>query len=393
MRKPLFVSLFSGCGGLDLGFIKAGFTPVAAYDIWPLAVENYRQNIGHHAHVWDLSKGILPKHERCDVVLAGSPCQGFSTAGKRQFDDPRNGLLQSAVTIAIGLMPKMMVFENVPGLLQGAHKKYFENACNGLHAAGYSTRTVVVDARDTGIPQLRRRVILVAWNTGANFEPVITAREPITLEHAIADVDGLPNHEPIGIEHGSADIKIAARIKAGQKLCNVRAGNASVHTWQIPEVFGEVSRTEKELLEMVMRLRRRLRVRDVGDADPVPRQVLEEELGRKVTKEIRGLVHKGYLREIGRAVDLTQTFNGKYRRANPSGVSYTVDTRFGDYRYFLHPFEQRGFTVREAARIQGFPDTYRFSGPVREQFRLVGNAVPPTMGMMVGEMIKPALVA
>lgn len=393
MRKPRFVSLFSGCGGLDLGFIKAGFIPVAAYDIWPLAVENYRQNIGQHAHIWDLSKGILPKQDRCDVVLAGSPCQGFSTAGKRQFDDPRNGLLQSAVSIAIGLVPKVMVFENVPGLLQGAHKKHFESACNKLHAAGYRTRTVVVDARDSGIPQSRRRVILVAWNTGANFDPVIAVRDPTTLEQAIANVVGLPNHEPVGIERGSADIKIAARINAGQKLCNVRAGNASVHTWQIPEVFGEVTRTEKELLEMVMRLRRRLRVRDVGDADPVPRQALEEELGRKVAKEIRGLVRKGYLREIDRAVDLTQTFNGKYRRASPSGVSYTVDTRFGDYRYFLHPVEQRGFTVREAARIQGFPDTYKFSGPVREQFRLVGNAVPPTMGMLVGEMIKPALVA
>jgi DNA (cytosine-5)-methyltransferase 1 len=393
MRRPRFVSLFSGCGGLDLGFMKAGFTPVAAYDIWPLAVENYRLNIGNHVHVWDLSRGVLPKHDQCDVVLAGSPCQGFSTAGKRLLDDPRNGLLQSAVTIAVGLAPKVIVFENVPGLLQGSHKKHFESACHKLHSAGYRTRTVIVDARDTGIPQLRRRVILVAWNTGADFDPVIVAREPTTLEHAIANVAGLPNHEPVGIERGSADIKIAIRIKAGQKLCNVRAGNASVHTWQIPEVFGEITRTEKELLETVMRLRRRLRVREVGDADPVPKQVLEEELGRKVAKEIRGLMRKGYLREIDHAVDLTQTFNGKYRRASPSGVSYTVDTRFGDYRYFLHPFEQRGFTVREAARIQGFPDTYKFSGPVREQFKLVGNAVPPTMGMVVGEMIKPALTA
>ncbi|BAN33981.1 modification methylase NgoPII [Sulfuricella denitrificans skB26] len=391
MRNPRFVSLFSGCGGLDLGFIKAGFTPVAAYDIWPLAVENYQQNIGQHAHVWDLSTGILPAYDKCEIVLAGSPCQGFSTAGKRRLDDPRNHLLYSAVTIAIRLAPKVMVFENVPGLLQGAHKKHFDKACAELQAAGYDTKTIVLDARDTGIPQSRRRVILLAWNSKAHFAPSIKRRESVSLEHTIAGVDGLANHEPILMQDGSSDVKIAARIAAGQKLCNVRGSDASVHTWQIPEVFGRVSQREQELLEAVMRLRRRLRLRDFGDADPVSRQALEKELGRTLKKEIRQLVDKGYLREIDFAIDLTHTFNGKYRRAHPCGVSYTVDTRFGDHRYFLHPYENRGFTVREAARIQGFPDSYKFHGPLKEQFKMVGNAVPPTMGLTIGEMVKHIL--
>jgi DNA (cytosine-5)-methyltransferase 1 len=393
MRKTRFVSLFSGCGGLDVGFIEAGFTPMAAYDIWPLAIENYRQNIGRDAEVWDLSNGSLPRYDKCDVVLAGSPCQGFSTAGKRQLNDPRNHLLHSAVTIATDLAPKVIVCENVPGLLQGAHKRHFENARKQLNQAGYDTKTIVLDARDTGIPQLRRRVILIAWNSGKSFEPYIAPRPPISLQDTISGVKALPNHEPVRIDDDSSDLRIAARIKTGQKLCNVRAGAASVHTWQIPEVFGHVIQSEKDILETVMRLRRRLRVRNFGDADPVPRNALEVELGRKVKKQIQGLVEKGYLREIGSAVDLTHTFNGKYRRANPSGVSHTVDTRFGDYRYFLHPSEHRGFSVREAARIQGFPDHYQFFGPIREQFRLVGNAVPPPMGMAIGELVKHILTA
>jgi DNA (cytosine-5)-methyltransferase 1 len=284
-----------------------------------------------------------------------------------------------------------MVFENVLGLIQGAHKEHFDNACIALQAAGYETTTVVVDARDTGIPQSRRRIFLLAWNTKVRFVPSIKRRKSASLEQTILGVVGLPNHEPIAIEDGSSEIKIAERIAAGQKLCNVRAGDASVHTWQIPEVFGHVSQREQELLEVVMRLRRRMRVRDFGDADPVSREALETELGRKVTRELRQLISKGYLREKDRAVDLTHTFNGKYRRADPSGVSYTVDTRFGDHRYFLHPHENRGFSVREAARIQGFPDSYTFHGPLKEQFKMVGNAVPPTMGFVIGEMVKHAL--
>ena len=73
MPKPRFISLFSGCGGLDLGFINAGFAPVAAYDVWPLALDNYRKNIGDHAYLWDLSEGCLPTEINCDAMLAGSP--------------------------------------------------------------------------------------------------------------------------------------------------------------------------------------------------------------------------------------------------------------------------------------------------------------------------------
>src|SRR5690554_4238534 len=116
MSSPKFVSLFSGCGGLDLGFINAGFLPVAAYDIWPVAVENYSKNIGDHIHTWDLSQGNLPSPVECDVLLAGSPCQGFSTIGKRQLDDPRNHLLHTAVAIALQLRPKVVIFENVTGI-------------------------------------------------------------------------------------------------------------------------------------------------------------------------------------------------------------------------------------------------------------------------------------
>lgn len=387
MREPTFISLFSGCGGFDLGFVGAGFVPKGAFDIWGAAVANYNHNVGDHAEIWDLSTGTLPRPIQCDVVLAGSPCQGFSTVGKRRLDDPRNSLLRSAVSIAVTSDPKAIVFENVPGLLQGQHKKYWEEATATLRSAGYQLTTLVADARDLGLPQSRRRVLVIAWKGKNRIAPKLETKPAVALSDVLK-IDELDNHEPRTLLSGSVERAIAQTISQGQKLCNVRGGTSSVHTWQIPTVFGYTSESERQVLHAVMRLRRRARVRDFGDADPVTREDVSRALGRRVARDMNSLLRKSYLREIEDGqFDLTHTFNGKYRRAAASAASYTVDTRFGDPRCFLHPFEHRGFTVREAARIQGFPDSYVFRGSLADQYRLVGNAVPPPMGSAVARAV------
>ncbi|MDR3427369.1 DNA cytosine methyltransferase [Silvimonas sp.] len=391
MQQPRFISLFAGCGGLDLGFIEAGFEPLAAYDIWPLAIENYKKNIGDHGAVYDLSTGMLPADIVCDVVLAGSPCQGFSTAGKRQFDDPRNNLLHAAAAIAIKARPKVIVFENVLGVIQGKHRIHWDTVCNSIRSAGYQTTTLVVDARETGLPQLRKRVVLIAWNTGASFRPELDICTMPSLAEVIHGAESCENHEPRLLAKDSNEYRVASHIRSGQKLCNVRGGSASVHTWNIPEVFGFVSDPEIEILRSLMGLRRRRRVRDFGDADPVPLDVLQAELKRCVAADVKSLLQKNYLRDLGGVLDLKHTFNGKYRRPCPNGVSHTVDSRFGDPTCFLHPDEPRGFSVREAARIQGFPDRYIFHGPQSDQFKMVANAVPPAMGLSIGKMIRRGL--
>jgi DNA (cytosine-5)-methyltransferase 1 len=142
----------------------------------------------------------------------------------------------------------------------------------------------------------------------------------------------------------------------------------------------------------LLRLRRRIRIRESGDADPVLEKALQTELGRPVRADLKGLVASGFVREVNGRFDLTHTFNGKYRRLKWEGPSYTVDTRFGDPRYFLHPEQQRGFTVRETARIQGFPDSYVLSGAERDQFRLLGNAVPPPLARALAESILSGLL-
>lgn len=388
------LSLFAGCGGLDLGFKREGFQFDAALDIDPIAIKNYHTNVGAEGVVWDLSEGTLPKaYKTISVLLAGSPCQGFSTIGRRDLSDPRNNLLLTTGQIAKALKPQVIVAENVPGALAGEHKKYWSALEAMLKDAGYQAQTVLLQATAFGIPQLRKRIFLIAWNTGVVVDPAKYFSELTTPTAGLADIladipANCPNHNPKLLPEGSDDFLIATKIGPGRKLCNVRAGESAVHTWDIPEVFGKTNARQKKLLHRVMRLRRQLRVRDHGDADPVPIAVLVDEFGSKVRSDIETLEKRGYLRLFDEHVDIKHAFNGKYRRLALDAPSFTVDTNFGNHRYFLHPREHRGLTAREAARIQGFPDNYKFFGSDRDQFRMIGNAVPPPVGEGLARFVK-----
>jgi DNA (cytosine-5)-methyltransferase 1 len=186
--------------------------------------------------------------------------------------------------------------------------------------------------------------------------------------------------------------KISQRIGPGQKLSNVRGGERSVHTWHIPEVFGYTTAAECEVLETIMRIRRAERRRDFGDADPVPQTRLKMEFGAKTDRLLKSLIRKGFLRIINGNFDLVHTFNGKCRRFRWDDIACAVDTRFGDPNLFLHPNEHRPFTVREAARIQGFPDSFRFDNSESENFKMIGNAVPPTMAEAAADLADHLLV-
>ena len=143
LEKPTFISLFSGCGGFDHGFIEAGYNCLGAYDIDSKVLDVNRKNLGSPIYEYDLSSGYIPYKGKVDVLLAGSPCQGFSTAGKRRLNDPRNHLVLSAALIAKQLLPKVVVVENVPGILAGKHKSYWDSLHNVLRSSGYQTTELV----------------------------------------------------------------------------------------------------------------------------------------------------------------------------------------------------------------------------------------------------------
>jgi DNA (cytosine-5)-methyltransferase 1 len=391
---PTFASLFSGLGGFDLGFVQAGFRCVAAFDIDEDAVANHKLNLRSTAKVADLA-ACLPDSEalrRLDVIIAGPPCQGFSTAGKRDPEDPRNGLLIRAAQIAARLKPKVVLIENVAGVVSGHQRHFWEKIFRVLRSAGYRVTEVWCDACKMGVPQQRKRVVALAWNTGQELTVALPEESGGTLRSALRRLNDAPNHTPKPLDPSSKAGIVARHIGPNQKLSNVRSGERSVHTWDIPEIFGRTNRHERLVLNALLCRRRQKRARDFGDADPVTARALEQFVGKPVATVLHRLIQKGYVRRLGRCYDLVHTFNGKFRRLSWDDAAPTVDTRYGDPHYFLHPEEQRAFTVREAARIQGFPDSYVFTGSERAQFRMIGNAVPPPLARLLAEYVRAGVL-
>lgn len=392
-QKFSYVGLFSGCGGFDLGFSRVGFKCAGAIDIDKAALTVHANNIDGETYPFDLTGGKLPQGlpKRVDVVIAGSPCQGFSTLGKRKLDDPRNHLLTAGGIAALSLKPKVFLAENVTSVKSGAHRVFWDKLNALFRKEGYKTDEIVLDSRDLGLAQRRRRIFLIAWNTNALGKLTIPKIAASDLRSALQNLAGLPNHSPVYLDEGSIEYLIAQRIPQGHKLSNVRNGPLSIHTWEIPEVFGEIGEHDKFVLSEIIGMRRRIRVRDCGDADPIPLALAKDTFGATT---ITRLVKAGYLRHIESdqpSIDLCYAFNGKYRRFSWDSYSTTVDTRFCNPKYYLHPEEHRGFSVREAARLQGFPDDFVFSNTAHDH-TLVGNAVPPPMAQLLANYVKKVLL-
>ncbi len=251
------VSLFCGCGGLDLGFLRAGFDIVYACDNDPAAIACYARNIDERVFYRDATSDAfhddIRKISRCDVVLGGFPCQGFSKAGPKQENDSRNTLYVEMRHVVAELMPSLFIAENVDGLSQNFGGAYLKRIVADFASIGYSVDHKVLDAIAYGVPQHRRRVFFVGtrsdqgvrfnWPTPTHQAPSRngefridagptlfeqSARRlacPRTIRQAIEDLldskdvpdHAYPNSWPEKYEH------VFRRIGQGQKLCNVRA--------------------------------------------------------------------------------------------------------------------------------------------------------------------------
>ncbi len=167
------VSLFSGAGGLDLGFIMAGHTIIWANDLYEDAVNTYRKNIGDHIVCEDISKINEADIPNCDIVIGGFPCQGFSVANtKRHADDTRNALYKQLIRVIDAKKPKFFLAENVKGLTNLLGGKVFEMILSDFRDLGYNVCAKVLNAADFGVPQTRQRVIIVGVRSDLDFEYV-----------------------------------------------------------------------------------------------------------------------------------------------------------------------------------------------------------------------------
>ena len=207
------VSLFSGAGGLDLGFIKAGHKVIWANDLYEDAVKTYQKNIGNHIICEDIAKIQTDAIPDCDIVIGGFPCQGFSVANtKRHENDERNALYKELIRVIDAKRPKFFLAENVKGILSLGKGEVFKMILNDFAELGYKVQYQVLNAADYGVPQTRMRVIIVGVRKDLDF--IYTYPAPtnsrdgegglpkwISVSDALAALpdpdlpNNLPNHE------------------------------------------------------------------------------------------------------------------------------------------------------------------------------------------------------
>jgi DNA (cytosine-5)-methyltransferase 1 len=433
MRHKLsVVSLFSGCGGLDLGFELEGFNTVYAADNEPAAVKVYGHNLTTNVFLRDvLSEEFhhdIKNVGAADVVLGGFPCQGFSKAGPKRYEDRRNILYLEMLASVSRLKPKVFIAENVDGLGQNFGGAYLKTITDDFSRVGYRVEPRIVDAVAYGVPQHRRRIIFVGvrvdqgiffWpepthelprrngerKIESNSQDLFSALMPerrnraLTIRDAIADMpplESMPDHSIVASWPDSYAHIIAA-IGPKQKLCNVRHASSSVYTWNIPEAFGHVTSREREILEVISKHRRHKKYGNIPNGNPLPMDEISRLMNRSIDpRHIERLLQKGYLKIVDGKYDLKGAMfcSGLFKRPSWDEPSPTVLTNFHSPRYFLHPSQNRPFSLRECARLQGFPDTFEFSAagvPLEDGYKLVGNAVPPPLSRALARSVAALL--
>lgn len=333
------VSLFSGGGGLDIGFKRAGFNIVWAIDINKDAVNSYKRNVGEEIVCGDLYEIDEKKIPQCDFVIGGPPCQSFSLAGKRKSDDKRGKLVWRYIDIIQELQPKGFLFENVTGLVSAKNsdgEKILPLLFKAFYDIGYNISYKIVNAADYGVPQLRKRVIIVGLKGFMNnFE-----FPPITHN---ADGSG-GKLKYVSVEEALGDLPIPS-------------GDCPIteHTWP----------TMSELDKYICH-----HVKPGGNYMDIPDDV----------KSVR-------IKRLKRGGGHTTC----YGRMDPQKPSYTINTYFNrpNVGCNIHYSQERLITLREAMRLQTFPDDYQFVSKSKQGKNLiVGNAVPPLLAYKLAKQIK-----
>ena len=347
MNKPKILDLFCGCGGLSLGFEKAGFEVALALDVWNDAIKTYNKNhsnsVGICKDVHELENEFLKKfseEENIVGVIGGPPCQGYSTVGTRDVNDPRNHLYLEYCRIVEVINPQFFVIENVKGLLTLNKGMFKEDIIERFRRLGYNISFKVLNAADYGVPQNRQRVFFVGIKEDVFEFPQEKNLKVSTLE-ALSDLPYLDNRKEYLSVYSYSD---KGKLTEYQKL--MRKDSLMIYN------HNETKHTEqtKNIISMI---------KDGGKISDLP----EEYWG-------------------------VRKYNKAFQRMNSKEPSHTIDT---GHRNYFHYKENRVPSVRECARIQSFPDNFIFYGSKTSQYKQVGNAVPPLLAEQIALQIKKYL--
>ena len=340
------VDLFCGAGGLSIGLTRAGFRVIRSIDHFDAAVNTYRRNVGDHIEAVEIDEEL--KLPPSTVIAGGPPCQGFSSAGQRRIGDKRNTLVSVFANLVVRHRPAAFIFENVEGFLTAEDGGRVLDLLVPLVAAGYRIHLRKINAANFGVAQHRKRVLGIG---GLGWDPIF----PEPTHHAF----GAPGAHRAGrhlpptptVLDALADLRAPAALPPGSP-----AGHFTV-----PLDPDDIAR--------VSALREGQTMRDLPES----------------------LWHESYRRRAFRRVmDGTPT---ESRGGAPCGIRRLVGKEpckaitSGARAEFVHPHEDRYLTLRECARIQGFPDDFEFVGRQADLALLIGNAVPPLLGEAVGRQL------
>lgn len=379
VRRPLAVDLFAGAGGLSLGLEQAGYEIAAAIEYDPIHAAVHEFNFPYgKTFASDVSKisgkQIREKSEIGDreihLVAGGPPCQGISMIGRRAIDDPRNALLKEFVRLVLELKPRYFLMENVAGLMVGAHRQLIDEVVEMVDAEGeyrVVTPIKVLQAADYGTPQSRRRVILMGARKDLPLPEYPNATHtPRTLKGKLPKREKLPLGPSV--------------LEAIGDLPDADAFDELLHDDNVAQVlYGKPSAYAAFL--------RGTKKDPTSFARPRPGPVDE------LSSSARTVHTKKSIVRFAAAEPGTTEKVSRFLRLHPEGISNTLRAGTASDRGAytaprpIHPTLPRVITVREAARLHGYPDWFRFHVTKWNGFRQIGNSVPAHLGRAVGRAI------
>ncbi|MDE0225942.1 MAG: DNA cytosine methyltransferase [Gammaproteobacteria bacterium] len=367
MTRPTVVDVLAGVGGLSLGFEQAGFDVVAAVEIDPVHAATHAFNFPNCRTLCVDATKIRGEEIRrelsapIDVVVGGAPCQGFSMIGKRALDDPRNQLVRHFLRLVIELEPSIFVLENVRGLTVGKHRQFLDEVTAEFRRAGYSVTLPwqVLNARDYGVPQDRQRLFLLGTKGARTLQyPLLeiltsspTCRDALDDLPNAEDFEELASSDSVGVEPQTVGLSHYARA--------MRCINNDA--WH----YGYIREWDPRLLTASMRTahtdisRRRFRDTRPGTVEPISR------FYKLAANGVSNTLRAG-----------TDSARGAF--TSPRPIHYRYD---------------RCVTVREMARLHGFPDWFRFHVTKWHGARQIGNSVPPPLAKAVAVSVRDTLAA
>lgn len=369
-QKHLLVDLFAGCGGLSTGMEQAGFTPWFVNEIVPTFCNTYKCNHklpDSHYYVGDinqLNKDIAKFQDilsDISIVCGGPPCQGFSTANRQRIiDDPRNNLYKAYLQFLSVVRPKFFVMENVRGMAN----KIEEIKQNFREYLGeeYQFDAAVLQAQDFGVPQNRKRLIMIGNRMGINpaeiFAEIEKQKRPaFVLKDAL---EGLP--------------ELQARAEKGRSDIENSISGFSVCDFDYPKTdFYRFINGDRSLDKLYNHKNRYNNPRDIEIFSRLPQG------GDSLHPSIADIMPYSRRNHI---------FKDKYFKLEEGKVCKTITSHMKyDCNMYIHPWQARGLSPREAARIQTFPDDYVLTGPQNSWYAQVGNAVPVKLAKAIGDAI------